>query len=266
MVVDKNLRTDLLVRLEIALPTLYSKAAKIRDTLDMDVDESIYLLALEGGMKLRRYLSGEKVARVRDLQLKYNSVNRPPAQVAANGARRQKTSGQTIIIKMPSGVQIDDPLLPANIKQDALRMAAIYPWFYYLENSIRTFIAIAMERYEGPDWWKGVNPGLIGKVKKRKDNEHKNAWHQKRSGRDIDYLDFSDLMGLISNKARKKLKNDGILPSGDWIDAIIRAVRESRNVIAHMNPLAPESVKSVEVRVKEWNRQVKAKYKDLLDS
>lgn len=263
MAVDNKLKSDLLNRLSINHSTLYSRAARIRAKLDMDVDESIYLLALQEGMKIKRYLGRDKVEKVREIQLKYNSVTPQPARAATIKASRKKSTNQTTIIKMPSGVPIDDPLLPASIKKDALRMAAIYPWFYYLENSIRTFIATAMDKYEGPDWWKDANPGLIRKVDKRKDNEHKNAWHQKRSGRDIDYLDFSDLMGLLSNKARKKLKNDGILPSGDWIDTIIRAVRESRNVIAHMNPLTQDSVKSVEVRVKEWSRQVKAKHKSL---
>lgn len=263
MVADGKLKSDLLKRLEIAESTLYSKAAKIRARLDMDVDESIYLLALKSGMKLKRYLSNEMMERVRDLQLRYDSVTKQPAQIAPSNAKRKRVSGQVNIIQMPSGVPIDDPLLPKSIMQDAKRMAAIYPWFYYLENSIRMFICTAMEKYEGSDWWKNVNPGLIKVVRKRKDNENRNAWHQKRSSREIDYLDFGDLIGVLSNKVRRQLKKDSILPSGDWIDVIIRAVRESRNVIAHMNPLTNDSVKSVEVRVKEWNKQVKAKYKDL---
>lgn len=261
MAVDSKLKAELLKKLDINQSTLYARAARIRAKLDMDVDDSIYLLALQERMKIKRYLKKEKVDKVRDIQLKYNSVTRQPSPVTATKAARRISTNSATIIKMPSGVPIDDPLLPNSIKGDAKRMAGIYPWFYYLENSIRTFICAAMERYEDPDWWKHVNPDLVKKVDGRKKNENRNAWHQKRSDRDIDYLDFKDLISVLSSNAHRKLKQDGILPSGDWVDTIIRAVKESRNVIAHMNPLMADSVKSVEVRVKEWNRQVKAKYK-----
>lgn len=260
MAVNSDLKAKLLKELDINQSTLYARAAHIRRKLDMDVDDSIYLLALQAGLKIKRFVSREKVDRVRDIQLKYNSITQAQPQVNTTKAANQRSINEATIIKMPSGVPIDDPLLPRGIKEDAKRMAAIYPWFYYLENSLRTFICAAMDKYEGSDWWNRVNPELVRKIGSRKRNEEKNAWHQKRSSRNIDYLDFDDLMNVLSNKARSRLKKDSILPSGDWVDIIIRAVKESRNVIAHMNPLTAETVDAVKVRVKEWNRQIKAKY------
>jgi hypothetical protein len=263
MVANKNLKDDLRKRLKISQPTLYAKAKEVRDTIDMEVDESIYLFALMNGIKLGKYLDKDTVNRIRDLQLKYNTSANANLPAKANSTVRRKGTEQPYIIKMPSGVVIDDPLLPRSIIQDAKRMAAIYPWFYYLENSIRSFVCAAMAKYEGTNWWNKVNSKLQNKVAGRKKIEEKNRWHQKRGDREVDYLDLSELKAAISNKARSRLVEDGILPKGNWLDILIDEVYESRCVIAHMNPLIRDSIDAVKVKVKQWNRQVKAISNDL---
>jgi hypothetical protein len=265
MITHKQLKDDLMIRMGVAQSTLYKKASDIREHLDMEADEAVYLLALNNGMKLKRYVDNETLKRVRNLQRDYNRLAVASREPSQGSSKKPKRSPANTLIQMPSGTVIDDPLLSSSIKQDARRMAAIYPYFYYLENSIRSFVCAAMKKYYGNNWWENqVKKSLRDKVIALRKKEIKNMWHQKRGDREVDYLDFKELKNIYS-KARAHLVSDGIFSKESWLDHLIDEVYESRCVVAHMNPLDNDNVAAVKVRVKQWNKLVKAKYREFKD-
>jgi hypothetical protein len=261
MVANSKLKAELIKKMHISQPTLYARANKIIEALDMDVDEAIYLLALQHKFKLKRYgLDVSTINHVRDLQLKYKSLPSQSSAAGAPAARPQRKDTLIKVLQIKGGLKLDDPLIPDNIKQAAHDMAAVYPLFYYLENSIRTFICKAMEKYYGTNWWTTVKPSLQQKVRDNQANDKKNSWHQKRGAREVDYLDFKELKGVIT-KARTRLVADQIIPAEDWIDDLIDEVYPSRCVLAHMNPLTALNINAVKVKVQFWQAQVKGVHK-----
>jgi len=263
MVANAKLKSDLLDKTGWASGTLYSKAAQVRKVLDMDTYEAIYLLALQHNLKLKRYgIADHIISRVRDLQLKYKSLSAPNGASNLSQSKNRRQSTLPKIIQIAPNVKLDDPLLPDDIKRSATEMASIYPLLYYLENSIRTFICKAMVKYYGPNWWSTVKPSLQQKVSEHKADDQKNSWHQKRGAREVDYLDFKDLKGVIT-KVRTRLAADNIIPREDWIDDLIDEVYPFRCVIAHMNPLKDLSKNALKVKVQYWNQQIKGVYKQL---
>ena len=136
-------------------------------------------------------------------------------------------------------------------------MAEVFPFLYVMENSIRVFLTKALLKYCGNDWWNTHAKSLHNLIAERKKSEAKNAWHQKRSVQNIDYLDMKDLI-VLANKVDTRLVTDGILPKRDWLKNIIEEVYESRCVLCHMNPLEDDSIRLIEVQYTKWTNQISA--------
>jgi hypothetical protein len=257
--VNQKLKKDLLKKLGIAHSTLYGRAAAIKDELDMETEEAVYLLALQAKLKLKKYLDPSTIKDIRNLQVQWTTVTRNSTRTTQPVNASKKKYVHPKVLKFPSGFKVNDPLLEEHVKSEALQMASVYPYLYVLENSVRAFICLAMEKYHGKNWWnKQVHPKLQKKVNGMKKRENKNAWHQRRSARNIDYLDFIELKSLI-NKLKAQLANDQIIPNEEWVNNLITEVYESRNVIAHMNPLSQNNINAVKVRFNHWAELVKDK-------
>ena len=261
MVTNSEVKAKLTEKLEISQSAMYALAKRKYPALYKTmVAEAIYVLALDSGVSLKKPLGHETAERIRKLHLEYSSPARPAAQSIVSATARKKAASKSRVYKIPH----DDPLLTDQIRRDAEAMANIYPLFYYLENSIRSFVCAAMKKYYGDDWWdRQVKRGLRDKVEDLKDTEKKNMWHQKRGDREVDYLDFKELKNVYS-KIRAQLVNDKIFSPEDWLDHLIDEVYASRCVIAHMNPLDADNIQAVKVKAKQWNKLIKAKYHDLI--
>lgn len=260
MVTNPKVKDKLINKLGVSQSAIYATAKRQYPILyGTEVSDAIYVLALDSGVPLKKLLGPEEAERIRRLHLEYNSSGKPIPQPTGGSATPKRPAAKLKVYNIPH----DDPLLTDQIRRDAEAMANIYPQFYYLENSIRSFLVAAMEKYHGKDWWdKKVGQKLRDKVDGYKTKESKNEWHQRRGDRNIDYLDFAELKKLY-NKVKAELVRDGILPNEGWLEYLIDEVYPSRCVVAHMNPLDADNIQGVKVKVKQWNKLIKAKYKDL---
>ena len=74
-------------------------------------------------------------------------------------------------------------------------------------------------------------------------------------------MDLNQLVPLMRN-----IENDvvpDIIPSLEWFSQLIEEVYQSRCVLCHMNPLDNDSITSVKLRFRQWQKQIKAKIDQL---
>jgi len=151
-----------------------------------------------------------------------------------------------------TGVDLDDFSL--QIRNQAVRMAEIYTFFFCFENSVRELVESRLQESLALEWWeKGVPQAVRKRVTDRREKENANRWHQARGGSDIYYADFGDLCNvIISNWARF----EDLFPSQDWVRARLGDLEMSRNVIAHNGILAEIEVNRMELYLRDWLQQV----------
>lgn len=151
-----------------------------------------------------------------------------------------------------TGIHLDDFSL--QIRNQAVRMAEVYTFFFCFENSARELVESRLLEGLGQSWWeKGVPQATKKRVLDRRDRENANRWHQARGGSDIYYADFGDLCNIIVNNW--PLFED-LFPSQDWVRARLDDLEMSRNVIAHNGILAEIEVNRMELYLRDWLQQV----------
>jgi hypothetical protein len=250
--INRRLKQDLLKKLGITHQALSQRAERIKEGMPMTTEEATYVLAHRIGLKLDRYLDADTINKLRPIV----SSQKSNATIPIIKNKREIIKEYHVTI---SGVfKGSDPLLDGLKMNEAKSMASIYPLLYVLENSIRQFICLIMDKEVGQDWWEKEVPKELKKdVTDRMKDENVNAWHQRRGARPIDYLDLKDLPRLISKRVNKIAPE--VIPSYEWFAQMIKEVYVSRCVLCHMNPLDSDSINSVKLRFNQWQKQIKAK-------
>jgi hypothetical protein len=250
--INRRLKQDLLKKLGITPQALSQRAERIKKSMPMTTEEATYVLAHRIGLKLDRYLDADTMNKLRPIV----SYQEPNATIPTIKNKREIAKEYHVTI---SGVfKGSDPLLDGLKLNEAKSMASIYPLLYVLENSIRQFICLIMDKEVGQDWLENEVPKELKKdVADRMKDENVNAWHQRRGAHPIDYLDLKDLPRLISKRVNKIAPK--IIPSYEWFAQMIKEVYLSRCVLCHMNPLDNDSIDSVKLRFKQWQKQIKGK-------
>lgn len=146
--------------------------------------------------------------------------------------------------------------LPQNLGKEAQRMSEAYPDMYVFENLVRYVVKSVLEKKHGKNWWN--EPDVVSKtikrnVEGRKRKEGKNRWHSKRGSHDIFYTDFGDLNSLIITNSNEFKEVFGDLE----IEAEMRQLELSRNIIAHNNPLPSREVERIRMYLDDLKRQLK---------
>ena len=146
--------------------------------------------------------------------------------------------------------------LPPNLLDDAKSMANIYPDLYVLENLVRYVVMSVLENKHDSDWWNNrevVSGKIAEKVEERKHFERENRWVAKRGTHEIFYTDLRDLRKIIATNSKDFKKIFANLE----IEAELRKLEPSRNIIAHNNPLPPKEFDRIRLCCDDLDKQLR---------
>ncbi len=258
---NRELRRVLLEDLDITKQALSQRVKKLKKQFPMTTEDATYIIAHQQGIILDKYLNSGEIAKIGEITKHLQMTSQDNARVSSpKGEKNLKVITNTI--QIAKEFNISDPILSGVKIEQAKEMASIYPLLYILENSIRELIDIKMIKLHDENWWDSYSTRKLREsVAGRMLGENKNSWHQRRGARPIDYLDLNQLVPLMRN-----IENDvvpDIIPSLEWFSQLIEEVYQSRCVLCHMNPLDNDSITSVKLRFRQWQKQIKAKIDQL---
>ncbi len=265
LMTNKQLREALLEKLGVTPQAVSQRIQKLKRRYPMTTEDATYVIAQQEGIILDKYLDKETIDRIRGLLQQIPSrIEVTAAQTKATPRVKERAGKEQRVIIIGKEFEFIDPNLPQKKILEAKEMAAIYPFLYILENSIREVIDYVMTSQHGDDWWDSKAPkGLRDIVTGRMADEKKNSWHQRRGVRPIDYLDLDQLPALMRKIEKEVVPS--IIPSLEWFTQLIEEVYKSRCVVCHMNPLDKDNTQAVKLRFTQWEKLIDAK-KNLIPS
>lgn len=243
----------------ITVQAIYDAIKKIRKDYANSIskEEAAYVYASKLGIDIYKFIKDQPDLRDRIRQLISSN------QIVAHQTARSHTKAKSTVVKVLNikATQVNDPLLPNKILEDAKKTAEIYPLIYVFENSVRNFIRKTMDKVFPSGWWNEsrVTTDVFRKANSRKEEEGKNLWHGSRSQNMLDYVDLDELEKVISINTNTLTPYFKGLPKElDWLKMKIKEIYPSRNVIAHCNPLSDHDIKRVQVICRDWQNQLPA--------
>ena len=134
------------------------------------------------------------------------------------------------------------------------KMAPVYVAIASFENTVRRLISDRLLEQKGPTWWEGCVPDPIKKqARVRREGEVRERWHGARGDEPICFTELGDLSSIIQHNW--DCFSD-LLPSSEWVRALLKGLERSRNVIMHSGQLAVTDIERVGVSIRDWARQV----------
>jgi len=211
---------------------------------------SSYVVALEKGVDVTEYMDETEKETVRQFMgpnVRYVSVESEP---------KEKKVPRKRVLRFPDKFESDCPKnLSETVLKEAIEMSGVYPYIYLLENSIRSFIKEVMDKID-PNWWDtSVKKSIQKDVEDRMNREIKNRYHGKRGVHPIQYVDFDHLRTII---ARNREHFEEYLPDNSiqWLTQRLKELKESRNILAHNNPLTENDVRRLKTYYEDWISQI----------
>jgi hypothetical protein len=259
---NRRLRKVLLEKLKVTPQALSWRVQGLKKQYAITTEDATYIIAQRQGIILDKYLDKDTVNHVRGIIQQITHITQDTTTIAklARKGKREAEKKQVAVV-FPKEFTVTDPILEKSKLLEARDMAAVYPLLYVLENSIREVIDRLMTNRYGNNWWDLKAGGLKKAVDKRKSDEERNMWHQRRGARPIDYLDLAQLPALV-RQIQKDIVPD-IIPSIEWFTQFVDEIYKSRCVVCHMNPLDSTNVGAVKLRFTQWQRHMAGK-KDLI--
>jgi len=214
---------------------------------DMRIGANI--LASKLKIPINRYLSKEELAEVREY-LVQPVVKSIVIQTKTSTGKKERPIIRT-------GNEIVEIFgLPDSIGREAVRMAWVYPHFYVFENVLRYIITDVLRKKYGENWWntKGVVSRPIREtVASRMKQEERQKWHgAKRGTHEIFYTNLSHLGSIIRNNQKEfeKIFSKKI----NVILAKLDELENTRNIIAHNNPLPTHEIRRIKMYYEDLKR------------
>jgi hypothetical protein len=223
-----------------------------KDYGPMSTEDATYVIAHQKGIDLTKHLEPTAVDRIRNM-----IPNEPHNSLSSNTKKSSGNTQKLTLVKIDTNLPNIDALLSTTLVRDAQKMAAVYPKYYLMENSIRVVIWRILEKKYGNNWWQlKVNKKVKDNVTDRINKEAEQPWHGKRGQHEIFYSNFRDLKTIIQSNW-----NDfsHIFPSQTWISQKLEELEHPRNVIAHHNPLSSQDLKRIELYFSDWISLLKLK-------
>jgi hypothetical protein len=216
----------------------------------VDRDTAGYVLAFEKDIKLTKHLEQNEVKKIQD------AMQNGPKIIEIGKSKQSKEKVVVpYVIKIGKEFEIDHPILPKRIIDEAIKMSEIYPVIYAFENSVRKMVQTVMQKNHNTNWWDNkVSRKIRDKVSERMKDEERNRWHGKRGAHEVFYSDIEDLSDIISTNWKDF---ESFFPNQHWVKTMIEIIGKSRNVIAHNNPLSDDDMAALKVHFKQWTNQIK---------
>ena len=257
MATNRAVRAALLAELDVTPQRLSQLSSDRKKILPMSTEDAVYTIAVDNGIDISKILPEDDTARVRAIMAHLKSASSPNISSASKAKKARKSRGQLTQTRMSS---IDIKGIPGISQADlssAKRIAeSAYPILFLFENSLRGIIELVLSAHFGPDWWtKSVPEKVKNAASTRRQSETKDAWHERRGAREIDYVDLVDLWSIVNHQwSYFKV----LFPTKPWIESLITSdMNISRRQVAHMNPITADDVKNVEAAFRKWVRQLR---------
>lgn len=251
--ISKELMQALIARTGLKQPTIYAKIAEIARADGNSCSNLVYALeyAHQNGLNPKKFAD-------KDILQEYKEY------------RRSRPSGPTIITKTKiipekrvAGVKFtaepDIPKinLPAEKVIEAKRMARIYPYIYVLENSVREFIRTTLETAHGTDWWKKcASKETVSKASERQDKQGKSRYYGIKAPHPIYLVDLNDLRNTIIRNWQDFEPRLPKFPNTQaWVVNILQMIEETRNIVAHNNPISKDDEQILKVHFRDWSKR-----------
>lgn len=253
MATNQELQKALLKKLNVTRQRLSQRAQAMKRVLPMTTEQAVYVIAHEEGLDITRYLSGEETAEVRQLVSCLGPAAPKERQDTAAPRGHARPVRVTISVS-PAALGV---IASAHANEAKMMAERVYPMLYLFENSLRDLIERVLRAAYGDEWWAEAVPKKVRDTAERhKTSEDKNAWHERRGRRDVEYVYLAQLWDIIKHQWQHFAD---LFPNQAWIEALVtNDMSVSRNVIAHMNPLGNDDVRNIEAAFNKWARQLKA--------
>jgi hypothetical protein len=235
---------------KVAKRTIYDRIKKFREKhkiVSKEMAKYAYAV-LECNIDVQKFLKEEN--KLKELQDLINRITQSQQLTKFKRERGIEKKQRLISKKITYTFR-----LPRNLVNEANRMTEAYQAMYIFENILRHVIMATLEKKYGKDWWNApniVSNEIRRMVETRKLEERRNRWHAKRGSHNIFYTDFKDLDRIITTNI-----NDFKDVFGDLeIQAEMRQLERSRNIIAHNNPLPYSEVERVKMYLRDLLKQL----------
>jgi hypothetical protein len=237
----------------VSRQALEQRADRIRKKLPMTKDDAVAVIGHQQGVDISRWLDESSLSRISSYVAQLTgTAARQPSQSPSRSAKQKSVS-----IEM-AGVRIGHiPGLTASHAKEAQLMAEkVYSVLYIFENSARDLITRLLEAALGSEWWEQIPEEVRNQAAKNMKKEGLEAWHSKR-GEPIQFVDLPQLKNIVRDRALWPHFKP-IFNRETWFDSVVDDMNVSRRVVAHMNPLSADDIKSVENGFRKWVRQLQA--------
>jgi Swt1-like HEPN len=224
----------------------------------MTVQDARGVIGFQNGLDVAKWLDPDALVRVGGYVKQLNDASRSAASPRTRSTRAPARVVPNDVIVTISGVNVGKipGLKPAHAK-DAKRMAErVYPLIYLFENSARDVITRVLRAALGDNWWLQVPTEVSNQATLNMNKAGEEAWHSTRAD-PIQCIDLPQLKNIV--------KDDKLWPHfkplfnrKSWFESVVDDVNVSRRVVAHMNPLTGDDIKSIETGFRKWVKQLQA--------
>lgn len=209
------------------------------------------ILASNLKVPINQHLSKEELAEVREYRRQLVSK---PIVIQARATSKKK---ERPLIQIGNEI-VETFGLPEDISREAVRMSSVYPHFYVFENVLRYIITDTLKKKYGENWWNTqsvVSRPIRERVAGRMKQEERQKWHgAKRGVHEIFYTNLGHLGSIIRNNQEefKEIFSKKI----NVILAKLDELENTRNIIAHNNPLPAHEINRIKMYYDDLKRTV----------
>jgi hypothetical protein len=247
--ISKELMHALTAETGLKTSTIYAKIADIATADGNSCGKLVYALeyAHRNGLNPRKFADTETLN-------EYKQYRRSQA-----GKPVVITKTRTVPLKRIQSIKFSDPdipeiNLPPRKVQEAKRMGEIYPYIYVLENSVREFIKTVLEEHHGKQWWSScASKDALSKATERQNKQGQARYYGAKAPHPIYLVDLDDLRNLIIRNWKDFEPKLPKLPNTQaWVINILQMIEETRNIVAHNNPISRDDELKMKVHFKDW--------------